>query len=37
MGVPAVQIRPVYSHRELALYGVQQGEEVRVPVFKAQF
>ncbi|MEJ7731195.1 MAG: hypothetical protein WKG00_18515 [Polyangiaceae bacterium] len=37
MGVPAVQIRPMYSHRELALYGVQQGEEVRVPVFKAQF
>jgi hypothetical protein len=37
MGVPAVQIRPVYSHREMALYGVQQGEEVRVPVFKAQF
>jgi hypothetical protein len=37
MGVPAVQIRPVYTQRELALYGVQQGGEVRVPVFKAQF
>lgn len=37
MGVPAVQIRHIYTQREMALYGVQQGEEVRVPVFKAQF
>jgi hypothetical protein len=37
MGMPAVQIKPLYSKRELAVYGVEQGQEVRVPVFKAQF
>ena len=37
LGVPAVELRPVYSTRELAQYGVEQRGELRVPVFKAQF
>jgi hypothetical protein len=37
LGMPAVELRPVYSRREVAIYGVEQREEVRVPVFKAQF
>lgn len=37
VGVPAVEIRPVYTQREMAVYGVDQKNEVRVPVFKAFF
>ncbi len=35
--LPAVQIRPLYSPREVWTYGVEQGTEVRVPLFHASF
>lgn len=37
LGLPAPLVRPVYTRRELAEYGVTQGTEVRVPVFSATF
>lgn len=37
LSVPAVQIRPLYSTREMWTYGVTQGTEVRVPIFQASF
>lgn len=37
MGVPAVEVRPVYSQEELAKFGLDQETEVRVPVFRAAF
>lgn len=37
LGLPAVEVRPLYSQIEMAQYGVSQGTEVRVPVFKAMF
>lgn len=37
LGLPAVQVRPLYSSQELARYGVAQGTEVRVPVLGAAF
>lgn len=37
MGLPAVEVRPLYTHREMWKYGVEQGSEVRVPLFYAQF
>ena len=37
MGVPAVEVRPLYTQREMWTYGVQQGSEVRVPLFYATF
>ena len=37
MGIPAVQVKPLYSQREVWTYGVQQGNEVRVPLFYATF
>jgi hypothetical protein len=36
-GVPAVEIRPLYSQQEIVRFGVQQGEEVRFPVVRATF
>jgi hypothetical protein len=36
-GVPAFEIRPLYTQREMAQFGVGQGQEVRVPLFKAVF
>lgn len=36
-GLPAPRVRPMYTRRELAEYGVTQGTEVRVPVFSAAF
>jgi hypothetical protein len=36
-GLPAPLVRPMYTRRELAEYGVTQGTEVRVPVFSAAF
>lgn len=35
--VPAVEVRNVYSRRELALYGVNQATELRVPVLNVLF
>lgn len=37
LALPAVDVRPVYSPREMWTYGVQQGTEVRVPVLYATF
>jgi len=37
MGLPALEVRPLYSMTEMAQYGVTQGTEVRIPVFKAMF
>jgi hypothetical protein len=37
VGLPAVELRPVYTQKEMAMYGVEQRNEVRVPVFKAAF
>lgn len=37
LGLPAPLVRPMYTRRELAEYGVTQGTEVRVPVFSAAF
>lgn len=37
LSVPAVEVRPVYSLREMQQYGVQQRNELRLPVFHALF
>ncbi len=37
MGLPALQVRPLYTQREMWTYGVAQGSEVRVPLFYATF
>jgi hypothetical protein len=36
-GVPAVEAKPLYTQREMATYGVTQGTEVKIPLFKAMF
>lgn len=37
LGLPAVQVTPLYSSQEIARYGVAQGTEVQVPVLGATF
>lgn len=37
LGIPAVEVRPLYSLREQQMFGVEQGHEVRVPLFRAVF
>jgi hypothetical protein len=37
LGIPAFELRPLYSSAELWKYGVGQGSEVRFPLFKATF
>lgn len=37
VGVPAIELRPVYTAVEQRTYGVVQREEVRVPLFRAVF
>lgn len=37
LGVPAVEVRPVYTQLEMRQYGVSQAEEVRIPVFGGVF
>ncbi len=37
MGVPAVQVRPTFSEEEIAKFGVQQENEVHLPVISASF
>jgi hypothetical protein len=37
LGMPAVEVRNVYSRNELALYGVNQATELRVPVLNVLF
>jgi hypothetical protein len=36
-GLPAPEVKPLYTRREVATYGVEQGQQVRVPVFSATF
>jgi hypothetical protein len=36
-GMPVPQLRPLYSQSELVRYGVAQGTEVQLPLFKAMF
>jgi hypothetical protein len=37
LGVPAIELRPVFSTQEVRQYGMAQRDEVRVPVFRATF
>ncbi|WP_234022820.1 hypothetical protein [Sorangium cellulosum] len=37
VGVPALSVAPLYSHDEMFKFGVAQGYQVRVPVFRASF
>lgn len=37
LGLPAVQVTPLYTSQEIARYGVSQGTEVQVPVLGATF
>jgi hypothetical protein len=37
LGLPAFELRPTYTHQEMAMYGVEQHTEVRVPLFQASF
>jgi len=37
LSVPAVEIRDAYTRREVAMYGVKQQTEVRVPLFQMAF
>lgn len=37
LGVPAVQVQPLYTEQEINQYGVTQGTQVRVPVLSAAF
>jgi hypothetical protein len=37
LGLPAFELKPLYTHQEVAQYGVAQGTEVKFPVFKAMF
>ncbi|MFO0659467.1 MAG: hypothetical protein U0165_06515 [Polyangiaceae bacterium] len=37
LGVPAVELKPMYTRIEMSQFGVPQREEVRIPVFHASF
>src|SRR5262245_19270602 len=37
VGLPALDVRPLYTQREIWQYGVAQGTQVRVPLFQAMF
>lgn len=37
LGLPAVEVRGTYTRREMAMYGVKQQTEVRIPVFQMMF
>jgi hypothetical protein len=37
LGLPAVEIHGTYTRREVAMYGVKQQTEVRVPLFQMMF
>jgi hypothetical protein len=37
LGIPAVDVRPLYSLRERQRFGVEQGHEIRVSLFQAVF
>ena len=37
LGLPAVEVQGTYTRRELAMYGVKQQTEVRIPLFQMMF
>ena len=37
LGIPALELRPLYSSAEMWKYGVSQGSEVRLPLFQTMF
>ena len=37
LGLPAVEIRSTYTRREVAMYGVKQQTEIRIPLFQMMF
>jgi hypothetical protein len=37
LGVPAIELRDVYSRNEIAMFGVAQATELRVPVLNFLF
>ncbi len=37
LGVPAIEVKPMYTPVELSMYGVQQRTEVKIPLFSAAF
>jgi len=37
LGLPAVEIQGTYTRREVAMYGVKQQTEVRIPLFQMMF
>jgi hypothetical protein len=37
LGLPAVEMKPLYTQAEMFKYGVAQGTEVKLPLFKAMF
>ncbi len=37
LGVPALEVKPLYTQQEIAQFGVEQGSEVKIPLFKAAF
>jgi hypothetical protein len=37
LGIPAVEIRPMYTASEMRKFGVEQQQEVRLPLFEAFF
>lgn len=37
LGLPALEIRPMYTQREQQQFGVEQRHEVRLPIFQAMF
>jgi hypothetical protein len=37
LGLPAVEIQGTYTRREMAMYGVKQQTEIRVPLFQMMF
>jgi hypothetical protein len=37
LGLPAFEVRGTYTRREMAMYGVKQQTEVRIPVFQMMF
>jgi hypothetical protein len=36
-GLPAAKVTPLYTQLEMSRFGVTQGTEVQLPVFKAMF
>jgi hypothetical protein len=37
LSLPAVEIQGTYTRREVAMYGVKQQTEIRIPLFQMMF